>query len=142
MIRYYDASALAKRYITEPHSNEVDLMLSDGIAVTCRISEAEIASALARRQREGSIKVEERDRLMGVLEQDIASLYVIEISPEISALACGLLMRYKLRAADALHLASALFLTRRSEIKMQFVAFDHDLNEAARREGFSLPFFK
>jgi predicted nucleic acid-binding protein len=142
LIRYYDASALAKRYITERYSDKVDRMLSDGIAVTCRISEAEIASALARRQREGDIKVAERDRLMKLLEQDVASLYVIEISREICALACSLLMRHKLRAADALHLASALFLARRSEVQMQFVAFDHDLNEAAQREGFVLPDYR
>jgi predicted nucleic acid-binding protein len=48
-------------------------------------------------------------------------------------------MRHKLRASDALHLASALILSSRSELTVQFVAFDQALNQAACREGFELP---
>jgi predicted nucleic acid-binding protein len=139
LIRYFDASALAKRYVAEPESKEVARLLLDDIAVTCRLSETEIASALARRQREGRLTAATRDRLLASMQRDLASLYVVEVSPEVSELGCRLLMRHKLRAADALHLASALFLSRRSESNIQFVAFDQALNEAAHREGLALP---
>ena len=46
-----------------------------------------------------------------------------------------LLGRSRLRAADALQLASSLELQRRLQSPVRFVAFDRDLNEAARREG-------
>lgn len=139
MIRYFDASALAKRYVAEPESKVVEHLLSDGIAVTCRQSEAEIASALARRRREGVLTAAVRDRLLASMQRDMASLYVVEVSPEVSAHACRLLMRHKLRAGDALHLASALVLLGRSDITVQFVAYDQALNEAALKEGFELP---
>lgn len=141
MIRYFDASALSKRYVAEPRSKEIVRLLSDGIAVTCRLSESEVASALARRQREGGLTVAARDLLLEVMQNDIASFYVVEVSPEVSALACKLLMRHKLRAADALHLASALTLTRHSDLRVQFVSFDQAQNEAAAREGLDLPAF-
>jgi predicted nucleic acid-binding protein len=139
LIRYFDASALAKRYVAEPESHDVGRLLSDGVAVTCRLSEAEIASALARRQREGVLSAALRDRLLSSMQRDLASLYVVEVSPEVSALACRLLMRHKLRASDALHLASALVLSGRAGLTVQFVCYDQALNEAALKEGLELP---
>ncbi len=141
MIRYFDASALAKRYVAEPHGSELASLLSDGFAVTSRLSESEIASALARRHREGGLSRAARDRLVQVMQKDLASLYVVEVTSEVSALACTLLMRHKLRAADALHLGSALSLASRSGLEIQFVGFDLAQNEAAAREGLTLAMF-
>jgi hypothetical protein len=95
--------------------------------------------ALARRQREGDFTAATRDRLLASMQRDIASFCVAELSSEVSVLACRLLMCNKLRASDALHLASALILSSRSELTVQFVAFDQALNQAACREGFELP---
>lgn len=114
-------------------------MISDGAAVTSRLSEPELASALARRYREGRLTVLERDRLMEAMERDVASLHVVEISAEVSALACRLLLHHKLRAGDALHLASALVVAGRLDLRLRFVAFDENLNEAAEREGLEVP---
>jgi predicted nucleic acid-binding protein len=139
LIRYFDASALAKRYVAEPHSKAVARLISDETAITGRLSEPEVASALARRHREGKLSLTERDRLLEAMQQDMASLYVAEISPEVSSLACRLLMRHKLRAGDSLHLASALILASRTNLTVQFVGFDEALNEAARQEGLELP---
>jgi predicted nucleic acid-binding protein len=116
-------------------------LLSDGIAVTCRLSESEIASALARRRREGDLSVAARNHLLEIMQKDMASLYVVELTSEVSAMACRLLMSHRLRAADALHLASALMLAGRSGLKVQFVSFDQAQNEAAGLEGFDLPAF-
>ena len=138
MIRYFDASALAKRYVAEPHSKAVSRLLSEGAAATGRLSEAEIASALGRRHREGSLTLAERNRLLEVMLQDMDSLYVVEISLEVSRLACRLLMRHRLRAGDALHLASALMLAAQAKLTVQFVAFDAALNKAAEKEGLDL----
>jgi len=139
LICYLDASALVKRYVAENHSREVSKLLSAEIAVTSRLSESEIASALARRHREGSLTLPERDRLLAAMQQDLASLYVVEVSPDVSAKACRLLMRHRLRAGDALQLASALMLAGKSNLRIQFVSFDQSLNEAASREGLALP---
>jgi predicted nucleic acid-binding protein len=69
----------------------------------------------------------------------MASLYVVEISPELCELACRLLLRHKLRASDSLHLASALLPFKRANLKVNFVGFDSDLNAAARQEGLQVP---
>lgn len=69
------------------------------------------------------------------MERDMASLYVVELSAEVSVIACRLLTRHKLRASDAVHLASALLVTRKAEGDCQFVGFDANLDTAAEREG-------
>jgi len=134
VIYYFDASALAKRYVQEAHSEVVNRLLLQGLSTTSRISEAELASALARRHREGRLAKEQRDLLLSAMERDMGSLYVIEVLPEVSSLACRLLVNHSLRAADALHLASALMLAKRAEQGVMFVAFDKHLNEAAGLE--------
>jgi predicted nucleic acid-binding protein len=139
LIGYFDASALVKRYVEENHSREVADLLSTTIAVTCRLSESEIASALARRCREGRLSLSARNRLLAAMQRDMASLWVVEISPDVSAAACRLLMRHKLRAGDALQLASALVLAHRSNLEIKFICFDQSLNKAAVQEGIMLP---
>jgi predicted nucleic acid-binding protein len=102
------------------------------------LSAPEIASALARRHREGKLKTADRDRLLIQMERDMGSLYVVEISTEVSALACRLLMKHKLRASDAVHLASALTITGQAGVECQFIGFDVNLNDAAQREGLAV----
>lgn len=46
-MRYCDASALVKRYVREKGSLKVRRLLSSGPVATSRLSEVEIASALA-----------------------------------------------------------------------------------------------
>jgi uncharacterized protein len=113
--------------------------MSRGIATTSRLSMPEIASALARRHRAGELAAAERDHLMVGMERDMASLYVVEISPEVCALACRLLMNHKSRAGDALHLASALTVSVRAGLSCQFISFDAGLNDAAKQEGLEVP---
>ena len=130
-----------KRYVEELHSPAVNRLLSGGIALTSRLSQPEIASALARRYRDGDLTIRECSRSLKAVQQDMASLYVVEISPELSAFACRLLLRHKLRASDSLHLASALLPSSRANLKVQFVGFDCNLNEAAKQEGLQVPTF-
>jgi uncharacterized protein len=138
LISYFDASALAKRYVQEEHSQAVSRFLQEGLFATSRITEAELASALSRRHREGCLNKEQRDRLIAAMQQDLASFNVIELTPEVSALACRLIRNHPLRAADALHLASALMLAAKAEMVIRFIAFDKGLNEAARLEGLTV----
>ncbi len=117
----------------------VKRLISSEISATSRLTASEIASALARRTREGVLKTSERDRLMKVMARDMLSLYVVEISADVSELACDLLMNHKLRSADALHLASSLLIRNRAEVDCQFIAFDANLNGAAELEGLEVP---
>jgi len=139
LIRYFDASALVKRYVAEVASDRVRQLMVSGLLATSRLSEVEVASAIARRCREGSFSVTERDRVFTVLPLDLAAMLVLEVTPEITARCLGLLARYPLRAGDSVQLASTLSLQEQVGSPVEFVAFDDRLLEAARAEGLETP---
>jgi predicted nucleic acid-binding protein len=137
-MRYFDASALAKRYMRERESALVQRLYAETHCATSRISEVEVVSALVRRCREGDFQASERDRALAALRDDLLSMYVVELNPEITAIATDLLLRYKLGAGDSIQLASALFLLRSLDAAGGFVAFDDRLVQAARAEGLTV----
>jgi len=138
LIGYFDASALAKRYVEEPESPVVRRLLGECLVCTSRLSEVEVASALVRRARDGSLSPAERDRALSALSEDMRSFYVVELFPEIARVARGLLLRHPLRASDAVQLASSTHVRESAEEDVFFVAFDGRLNEAAVGEGLAL----
>ena len=135
MTRYFDASALAKRYVRETGSTTVRRLLASGRAATSRLSYVEVSSAIVRRAREGAFTIDERDRMLAALQHDVPALAMVELTPEISADARTLLLRYPLRAGDAVQLASALYLQRQLARPVPFVAYDRRLVLAAHAEG-------
>jgi predicted nucleic acid-binding protein len=124
-----------KRYVDEADSEAVRALFEEGFAAVSRLSEAEVASALARRCREGAFPEFERNRALSALREDFASLLVVEVTAEVMARSVGLLVRHPLRAADALQLAAGLELRERLRLPIRFVVCDNRLREAARREG-------
>ncbi len=109
-------------------------MLATGDAATSRLSEVEVASALARRVREGDIAPGRGDDAIAALAGDLQALYVVELVPEVTARARALLRRRALRAVDAVQLASCLFLGERLAEPVPMVTFDDRLRAAARAE--------
>ena len=107
-------------------------------AAASRLSEVEVASALVRRAREQAFTVQERDRALASLVDDFAALIIVEFTPEITADARALLLRHRLRAGDAVQLASCLYLQREMSQSLPFVAFGDRLAEAARHEGLTV----
>lgn len=122
----------------EPGAVSVRRLLTTGRGATSRLSEVEVASALVRRSREGAFSAEERDRALASLVDDLATLIVVELTTEIAADARALLLRHRLRAGDAVQLASGLYLQRATRQPLPFVAFDGRLAEAARHEGMTV----
>ena len=133
-MRYFDASALAKRYVGEKGSVRVRRLLASEVSATSRYSAVEIASALARRVREGAILAEDGQRAQTALGEDLTAMLVVELTPEIVARAQALLQRHSLRAGDAVQLASCLHLRDELEESMSLVTFDDRLSAAARKE--------
>ena len=76
-----------------------------------------------------------RDRIVSVLREDFATLYVVEFSSAISRLCHELLIRRTLRAGDAIQLASCIHLRDQLGQPMEFISYDHRLTEAAAEEG-------
>jgi predicted nucleic acid-binding protein len=135
MTRYFDASALVKRYVRESGSTAVRRLLGHGVAAISRLSEVEVSAGIVRRAREGAVTAEHRNRALAALERDLPAFAIVEIIPEIAGDARVLLLRRALRASDAIQLASCLYLQRRLGQPIPFVAFDQRLQDAARAEG-------
>lgn len=138
-MRYFDASALVKRYVREDASVRVRRLLRSDTPATSRLSEVEITSALERRAREGAFSLAERDRALAALVSDFPALVVVELTAEIIAKARALLQRHALRAGDAVQLASCLYLQAQLGEPVAIVAFDERLLTAARQEGLLEP---
>jgi hypothetical protein len=133
---YCDASALAKLFLPEPESGELnariagrdDVLISD-LAIT------EVASALARRAREGALAVPDARRVHGKILSTVSdgSFRRLDIVPATHREAERLLLasdRVALRAADALHLALALRASAGTVL-----TFDRILARAALAQG-------
>lgn len=128
-----------KRYVQETASASVRRQLrATGRVATSRLSVIEVVSALARREREGAFTRAERDRAVKMLNADLATWILIELTPELSADAQALLIRHSLRSGDAIQLASCLYLQREVGERISFAAFDDRLTAAARAEGLTL----
>ena len=113
-------------------------LLGAGNVATCRLSEAEVASAVVRRWREGVLSASERDRTLTALREDLERMDVVEILPEVSRRTHALLVRHRLRAGDALQLAACLHLREQAALPAEFVAFDERLLAAATAEGLAV----
>ena len=134
-MRYFDASALVKRYVREKGSVRVRRLIASDTPATSRLSEVEVASALERRARQGAFSPAERDRALAALTIDLQAIVVVELTPEISVRARTLLQRHLLRTGDAIQLASCLYLQEQLAEPMALVGFDDRLTAAARLEG-------
>ena len=132
---------MAKRYVQEAGSASVRKQLRTGLIATSRLSAIEVASALARREREGAFTAAERDRALKRLNADLAAWILVELTAELTADAQILLIRHSLRSGDAVQLASCLYLQRETGEQMSFAAFDDRLAAAARAEGLTLVSF-
>ncbi len=106
---YFDSSSLAKRYIDEHGSAEVESILleTSQLAVSI-ITVPEILSGLNRRVREGSITTADYIEVKKQLADDMKDVIILQLVPEVIATSTKLLEKNVLRAMDALHVACAI----------------------------------
>ncbi len=121
-----DSSSLAKRYVQEVGSGELDRFLERASELAfCVILVPEIVSGLNRRLREQVLTKADYRTVKKQLLDDVRDATVLQITPSAVSRTVKLLEGDVLRAMDALHVACALewqadlFLT---SDKKQFVA--------------------
>jgi predicted nucleic acid-binding protein len=136
--RYFDASALAKRYLDEAGSAAVRRWSASGTVATSRLSEIEVTSAVERRIREGVLSRDDGSVISAALSRDLASMIVVELTADVATLAKDLLGRHPLRSGDAIQLATAVYLAGQLGRRPPFVVFDDCLAAAAAAEGLSV----
>lgn len=137
---YLDTSALVKLYVRETGSAAVRAWVAAAkLVATSRVAYPEARAALARRHREGAIGTAGLRRAVSDLDRDMAAIVVVELGASVATTAGQLAERRALRGFDAIHLASALELTRLLAEPAKFGAFDDRLFAAAEAEGFRRP---
>jgi predicted nucleic acid-binding protein len=134
---YLDTSALAKLYVAEAGSDELEAaLIGRRDLIVSELAVTELVSAIARRRRDGELSAPQLDRLYRRIAADVSGGEFLraDLTPSIHREAERLLLRIgsrqPLRAADALHLATAGALGVRT-----LVTFDVRMTAAARSFG-------
>lgn len=134
MNSYLDTSALVKLVIDERGSDTVaELWMTADDPNVSMLAYAEMRAAIAAAARAGRLSGPRVDAARQAAETAWGRVVVVEVGDALARAAGDLADRHGLRAADAIHLASAI---RIREADTVFVSFDRRLREAAAAEGF------
>ena len=144
--RFFDSSALAKRYVQERGSSWL-VQLFDATVLesryAARITEVEVAAALARKKRDGTLSAADAAKALLAMGNDFAhSLQIVEVTPALVAHAVTLTGAHNLRAYDAVQLAAVLEVHKThvalGQSGVALISADADLNAAASAEGLTV----
>lgn len=106
---FIDSSALAKRYVREPGSDQIAVRCGEAseisLSVVCSV---EIISALNRLRREGKLAPRLYKQLKQEFGCDISEARIIPLDDQVIRLAKHCLEKSPLRTLDAIHVASAI----------------------------------
>jgi hypothetical protein len=139
-VKYWDASALVPLLHEEPSSAQVRGWLKDdSVVVTWALTRLEIASAVERLVRQGTLDAAGRRRALSLLDRLAASWHEVTDLAAVRSRALSLVARHPLRAADAAQLAAALLVADPDPSSLVFVSLDLRLGDAAAREGLRVP---
>lgn len=136
---YLDASAWVKRYFEEPGRDRIPRLFHGGERLASSIlGYVEVASTMARQRPLRKLDEQKVADLQTELKNDWSDLTGLPLGKESAERAVELARQYRLRAADAVHLATALSLQnalRETHETVVLVASDRELLEAARAAG-------
>jgi predicted nucleic acid-binding protein len=139
---YFDTSALAKWYINEPGSDDVeDYIRQHGPVAISDLTMVEMRCLLARRRRDGSLAGDADTRVWATFNEDVRQKHLIchplpDKWAEGAVNIVSMLTDIPLRTLDAAHLLVA------REIQADVVATaDRVMTTAAQAMGFSLVSF-
>jgi predicted nucleic acid-binding protein len=138
-MRFWDSSALLPLLADEPARERLIALLEEDAEVLAWWgTPVEIASALARREREGLLTADEVAAAFDAARALAESWHEIVPSDAVRRTAERLLRTHPLRGADALQLAAALVGAGHDPRSLELVCMDERLKAAARREGFAV----
>lgn len=136
---YLDSSALVKRYVAEPGSDEVVALMADAATVaTSIVTRAEVAAALASAVRSGRADEEEARRAHHKFLGEWPDFGRVPVTDALMERADALAWDHGLRGYDAVQLASALACKEMMVglgVDLVLASFDHQLHVAAGRVG-------
>jgi uncharacterized protein len=133
VIAYFDTSALLKLVIAEDGADQAELLWqSVGEVVVSRLAWPEAVAALAAAQRGRRLTDEDHRTAIGALRLCFDRCTTISVADRLVDHAADLAADLHLRAADAIHLATALAVMEADSL---FVTWDRRLRLAAIQAG-------
>lgn len=138
---FVDTSALAKRYIRELGSEAIHHILGrrENLIFISEFTGLEVISFLNRRLREQTISTEIHPHLIDAfLSHEFRKYVRVRIGDDIVARARDFVADDVLRPADAIQLATALFVEATFEEQITFLCADDALNKAAQAAGMAV----
>ena len=136
---YLDTSALVKLYVEEEESALVRSAAERaGLIATSAIAYVEARAAFVRRRHEGGISAGGYRRIVRDLDADWSRYLMVEVTDPLLREAARLVEAHRLRASDAVHLASAVAVQERMAEPVTFGCWDRGLERAARGQGLEL----
>lgn len=138
-MRFWDASAVVSLIVDEPRRAALFRMIEeDGDLLVWWGTPVEVASALARRERERELTADVASAAFDALHEISASWHEVVPSDAVRRTAVRLLRSHALRAADSTQLAAALVAADHDARTLPIVCLDERLAAGARREGFAV----
>jgi uncharacterized protein len=136
-MKFWDSSAIVPLLVDEADQKQIRGQLEqDAEMLVWWGTPVECVSALARRERDGSL---DSDGIrLALTRLRVLSDQWHEVLPTsaLRSVAERMLRVHPLRAADALQLAAAVVAAERDPPSLEFLSLDDRLREAASREGF------
>ena len=145
-VYFFDSSALVKRYVVELGSKWVQSITDPASVNTifiARITGVEVVATVARRV--GATSPSDAATIIAAFRHDFANQYdTLEVTNRLIAQSMDLAETHRLRGYDAVQLAAALEVNRRSLAAglavfggppMVLISSDDEINQAAASEG-------
>lgn len=138
-MKFWDSSAVVPLLAEEPtRAHLLSLLDQDPDVIIWWETTVEIASALARRERDGLLTADQVTSALAIAHQLADSWHEIVPSDSVRRAAERLLRTHPLRCADSLQLAAALVAADHNPENLQIVCLDARMSSAGRREGFTV----
>lgn len=136
-MNFWDASSVVP-LLVEERSREALLTLldQDCVMLVSWSTPVECASAIAHRERDGSLTVSDAGLALDRLRTLGSQWQEVLPSEAVRSVAERILRVHPLRVTDSLQLAAAIMASEREPATLGFVSLDARLNDAATREGF------
>lgn len=134
---FFDTSALVKRYVDEPGTENVDELVdeSEQPVVVTVLSVIETTSAFRRKQNAGELSERLRDDLLVAFFREATGRFtLVPIADAGFGMALELVLEDDLRTLDALQLGTALELAD-PDLEVTFVCADRELVDVAAERG-------
>jgi predicted nucleic acid-binding protein len=136
-VRFWDASALVPTFLDEVSTPRVRSWQASDPGVTIwMMTVVEAMSAVARKQRERPDLAELCKQAIFNVRDAAVTWVQVEDAAAVRYHAERIVMKYPLRAADALQLGAAIVAADGDPQSLELVTLDRRLADAARREGF------